>query len=207
MTARVRGPGADHDRRRAAIVAAVLAVAAERGVAAVSQSAVAAAAGVSPGRVQHYFPAKEDLLAAGLAEANAASSARIAARVGGDLAAAAPRAVLEAVLAELVPYDEATRAHLALRQSYTALALHHEAVADRVREQYRTLHHHDLADLVRREQHDGTVAAHLDPVATAIGLAALAEGLAYYVLIDVTTASAAQQQLSAAVAALEPGTT
>ncbi|MFC7739888.1 hypothetical protein ACFQXA_01365 [Nocardiopsis composta] len=48
MGHRTRGPGAHHEERRAQIADAVLAIAAERGLAAVSQSEVAARAGVSP---------------------------------------------------------------------------------------------------------------------------------------------------------------
>ena len=201
---RTRGVGAEHDQRRADILAAVRAVAADQGIAAVSQSVVAAAAGVSPGRVQHYFPTKNDLLEATFAELNDASSARIAELVGTDLGQAPPRRVLETVLGELIPHDEPSRAHLQFRQAFTALALHHGAVAEQMRERYRRLHHHDLADLVRRDQRTGRIDADVEPVAVAIRLAALAEGLAYYVLIEVIGPEVAQEQLLAEVTALYP---
>lgn len=52
------------DDKRGQILAGVWAVIAESGLAAVSVRSVARAAGVSPGLVQHYFPAKTDLIRA-----------------------------------------------------------------------------------------------------------------------------------------------
>ncbi|MDN5917913.1 MAG: TetR family transcriptional regulator C-terminal domain-containing protein [Pseudonocardia sp.] len=167
-----------------------------------SQARVAAAAGVSPGRVQHYFPTMADLLGAAFDQVNAASSARIRDAVGGDLDAAPARQVLEVVLTELIPHDEATRAHLQFRQSFTALALHHEDIAARLRDQYHHLHHRDLGSLIRRDQAAGLSDATASPETVATCLAALAEGLAYYVLIGAVAADAARDQVLAAVAAL-----
>ncbi|OYO14726.1 transcriptional regulator [Enemella evansiae] len=52
----------DHDARRTEIVQGVWLVIARDGLAAVSMRTVAAAAGVSVGRIQHYFASKEELL-------------------------------------------------------------------------------------------------------------------------------------------------
>lgn len=52
----------DHDQRRAQIVTAVWAIIATRGIQAVSLRTVAAEAGVSVGRIQHYFATKEELV-------------------------------------------------------------------------------------------------------------------------------------------------
>lgn len=201
---RTRGPGATHEQRRSDVVEAVLAVAAAHGVPAVSQASVAAAAGVSPGRVQHYFPTMSDLLGAAFDHANATSSARIRNAVGGDLNTAPARRVLEVVLTELIPHDEPSRAHMQFRQSFTALALHHEDIAARLRTQYRQLHQHDLADLVRRDQRAGLIAPSRRPDTAATSLAALAEGMAYYVLVDIVAADVARDQVLAAVDALYP---
>lgn len=199
---RTRGLGATHEARRAEVVEAVLAVAAARGVPAVSQASVAAVAGVSPGRVQHYFPTMTDLLGAAFDQINAASSVRIRAAVGGDLDSAPPRQVLEVVLTELIPHDERGRAHLQFRQSFTALALHHEDIAARLRGQYHQLHHHDLAALIHRDQQVGRIDPSATPATAATSLAALAEGLAYYVLIGAVSAAEARDQVLAGVAAL-----
>ncbi|GAA1071065.1 TetR/AcrR family transcriptional regulator [Nocardiopsis composta] len=191
MGHRTRGPGAHHEERRAQIADAVLAIAAERGLAAVSQSEVAARAGVSPGRVQHYFPAKQGLIEAAFDRGNALSSARIAAAAERS---AAPRDVLTAVLTELIPYDEETRAHMRVRQAFTALALSDEAIAERMRSEYERFHRR-VADLLPRNA---------DPAATAVSLTALAEGLAYYVLIGAHPAEAARARVLAAIAEAHP---
>ncbi|MFW5418804.1 TetR family transcriptional regulator C-terminal domain-containing protein [Nocardiopsis sp. CNT-189] len=188
MAHRTRGPGAHHEERRTRIADAVLAVVAERGLAAVSQSEVAARAGVSPGRVQHYFPAKQGLIEAAFDRGNALSSARIADAAG---RASGPRDVLTAVLTELIPHDEETRAHMRVRQAFTALALSDEAIAERMRTEYERFHR-QVADLLH-----GAGAA--DPAASAVSLTALAEGLAYYVLIGAHPAPAARARVLAAI--------
>src|SRR5690625_6408560 len=52
----------DHQQRRAAMAEALWKVAAYQGLEAVSLSRVAQEAGVSKGRVQHYFPSRDALL-------------------------------------------------------------------------------------------------------------------------------------------------
>ncbi|GAA1503710.1 TetR/AcrR family transcriptional regulator [Streptomyces synnematoformans] len=198
MSPRTRGLGARHDERRREIADAVLAIVADQGLAAVSLTATAARAGVSPGGVQHYFPAKHDLIDAAFDRGNALSSERIRARAGEDLAAAEPRTVLTAVLTELIPYDAATTAHLRVRQSFNALALADAAVAERLRELYAGLHG-DLAAALRRDRDAGRVRPGLDPDREAVALTATTEGLAYYVLIGAYDAGRARDLVLTAV--------
>ncbi|MDJ1131251.1 TetR/AcrR family transcriptional regulator [Streptomyces iconiensis] len=198
MGRRTRGVGAHHEERRQGIADAVLAVVAERGLHAISLPTVAAQAGVSVGRVQHYFPSKDELVAVAFDRANTLSSARIRDKVGQDLETAPPRTVLRTVLTELVPYNHATRTHLRVRQSFAALALADEAVATRLRAQYAQLHS-TLARLIARDQEAGRAVAP-DPHATAVRLVALAEGLAYYVLTDITPADTARALVLKALA-------
>ncbi|KAB8196786.1 TetR family transcriptional regulator [Nonomuraea phyllanthi] len=198
---RTRGPGAHHAERRAQIADAVLAVVAERGLAAVSLTEVAAQADISPGRVQHYFPAKRQLIEAAFERGNALSSARIRQRVGADLDRADPRVVLTTVLTELIPYDATTEAHMRVRQSFHAFAFSDEAIAARMRVLYDDFHR-QMADLIRRDQEAGRVPGGADPHGSALALVALAEGLAAYVLIGVTPGAVARERLLAAVADL-----
>jgi AcrR family transcriptional regulator len=200
MDRRTRGPGAQHEARRREIADAVLAIVAEHGLQAVSLTEVAARAGVSPGRVQHYFPAKQALVEAAFDRANELSTARIRSLVGADLGHAPPRAVLTTVLTELLAHDAETRAHMRVRQSFTALALSDDAIADRMRAEYDRLHRR-LADLLRRDGHSGLLAPGTDPERAAVSLVALAEGLAYYVLIGVAGPEAARTEVLDAVAA------
>lgn len=201
MERRTRGPGVRHEARRQEIADAVLAVVAERGLPAVSLSEVAAQAGVSAGRVQHYFPTKRKLIEAAFDRGNELSSARIRSLVGEDLDRAEPRAVLTAVLTELIAYDAETRTHMRVRQSFTALALTDEAIARRMRADY-TRFHRQIADLLRRDQEAGRLGVGLDAAETAVDLVALAEGLAYYVLIGLTEPETARDRVLSAVADL-----
>ncbi|MFW6725031.1 TetR/AcrR family transcriptional regulator [Streptomyces sp. MAR4 CNY-716] len=201
MSPRTRGLGVRHDERRREIADAVLAIVADQGLAAVSLNATAARAGVSPGRVQHYFPAKHDLIESAFDRGNALSSQRIRTRAGEDLETAEPRTVLTAVLTELIPYDAATRAHLRVRQSFNALALADAAIAERMRQLYAGLHG-DLAAALRRDQATGRVRTGLDPAREAVALTAMTEGLAYYALTGVYDAGRARDLVLTAIDAL-----
>lgn len=180
-----RGPGADHDARRDELADAVLDVVADVGLADVSLAAVADRAGASVGRIQHYFGTKDALMTAAFERANARSAARIRGLVGHhDLADAPPDEVLRVVLDQLVPHDEATRAHLRVRQAFVARGLHDRDVAERLRADYAGLHG-ALADLLRRGAAAGSLRPVEDATITAVELVARAEGLADQVLLGV----------------------
>jgi AcrR family transcriptional regulator len=192
----LRGRGAHHDERRREIADAVLAVVADAGLAAVSLNEVAAKARVSAGRVQHYFRSKTELIGAAFERGNALAAARIRNLVGEqDLDAADPRTVLTTVLTQLLPHYDATRTHMRVRQFFNAQALADPAIADQIRDRYDTFHR-DLADLVARI--DPSLADRAEQ--TAVRLAALTEGLAYYVLIDACSTTAARDLLLAELA-------
>ena len=192
----MRGPGAHHDDRRREIADAVLAVVADAGLAAVSLTEVAARAGVSAGRVQHYFRSRGELIEAAFERSNALSGARIRDLVGlQDLETADPRLVLATVLGELLPYDDATRVHLRVRQFFNAQALADPVIAERTQQLYGAFHQ-DLAGLVERAA--PRVAGGARDIA--VRLAAMTEGLAYYVLIDAYSAAEARDQLQAELA-------
>jgi AcrR family transcriptional regulator len=201
MRQRTRGVGAQHEARRREIADAVLAVVAERGLPAVSLTEVAAQAGVSAGRVQHYFPTKQGLVEVAFDRGNELSSARIRSLVGEDLDRAQPRSVLTAVLTELIAYDAETRAHMRVRQSFTALALTDEAIAQRMRAEYARFHR-QVADLVAKDQDAGLIPAATDPGRAAMDLVAHAEGMAYYVLIGLTGSETARDRIITAIAQL-----
>lgn len=98
----------------------------------------------------------------------------------------------------VLPYDAVTRAHLRVRQSFTAVALADEAIAARLRVDYAEFHG-QLAELLRCDQAAGHLCAGTDPAEVAVTLVALAEGLAYYVHIGVCPAAAARDQVLAAI--------
>jgi AcrR family transcriptional regulator len=186
--------------RRQEICDAVLAVVDEAGISAVSLASVAAKAGVSAGRVQHYFPSRGELLEAAFERANELAAERIA-----ELTASAersqPRSVLTIVLTELVPHDRATRTHMRIRQSFTAQALADERVAARLRQTYTQLNAR-LARLISGEIAAGLINTVEQPEHIAVRLVALVEGLAYHVLIGTHPADVGRRQARDAVDAL-----
>ncbi len=195
-----RGHGAERDTRRREICDAVLAVVDEAGIAAVSLTSVAAQAGVSAGRVQHYFPSRADLVEAAFERANELAGDRLAELTAQD---ERPRSVLTAVLTELVPHDRITSTHMRIRQSFTAQALTDERVAARLRYAYAQLNAR-LADIISREIDAGLITTAERPEHVAGRLVAFIEGLAYHVLIGTHPADVARHQVLDAVDALYP---
>lgn len=105
--------GSNSLAKEAALTDALLRIVAERGLDQVSVREVAAAAKVSIGTVQHYFPTKDAMLAAAYAEV----VARIRFRLEGVRLGPDTRQNLSAVLTELLPLDKRrvaeSRVHLA----------------------------------------------------------------------------------------------
>lgn len=201
MDRRTRGPGVQHEQRRGDIADAVLRVVAERGLGAVSLNGVAAEAGVSAGRVQHYFPSRKTLVAAAFARGNEQSEMRIRTRLGQEIETAPAGTALTVLLTELIPYDRDTWAHLRVRQSFTALAIADDGIAARLREQYARLHR-AVADLLSRQADAGALRAGVVPDDAAVRLVALAEGLTYYALIEVSSVASARRHLLGEIGAL-----
>jgi TetR/AcrR family transcriptional regulator, transcriptional repressor of bet genes len=102
----------DHDERRRQIVEALLRIAGTHGLDAVSLREVAQEAGISMGAVQYYFATKDEMLAYALRHwldlsVHKGFSARVGARLAGGTTT--PAAVLSALAAEYLPYDDASR--------------------------------------------------------------------------------------------------
>lgn len=108
----------DHDDRRRQIGDAVCRLIAARGLEAVSLRHVAAEAGVSMGRVQHYFAAKDEMLMF----AFELIGDRVAARFG-SVRADDPAQHLRAILLELLPLSAAARAEAPVLVAFLAQAV------------------------------------------------------------------------------------
>ncbi|MFS8099426.1 TetR/AcrR family transcriptional regulator [Lentzea alba] len=108
----------DHDERRRQIGDAVCRLIATRGLDAVSLRHVAAEAGVSMGRVQHYFATKDEMLMF----AFDLISERVAARLGA-VDSDDPAVCLRAILLELLPLSEAARAEAPVLAAFLAQAV------------------------------------------------------------------------------------
>ncbi|ANZ42503.1 hypothetical protein BBK82_05265 [Lentzea guizhouensis] len=118
----------DHEARRQEIGAAVCRVMATRGLDAVSLRHVAAEAGVSMGRVQHYFGTKDEMLLF----AFRLISERVAHRLG-QVRRDTPQAFLRAVLVELLPISEAARAEAPVLAAFLAQAVVEPRLAEQLR--------------------------------------------------------------------------
>ncbi|MFS8105230.1 TetR family transcriptional regulator [Lentzea alba] len=128
-----RGLGAAHDERRGAILEAVFAIVDAEGTHQVSIRRVAERAGVSVGRVQHYFPSKEDLLTAAFTAINDRGTARVQARIA---ASAEP---VEALLTELIPATDEDRRLFRVAQAFETHALTNPELAAKLRQDYDEL--------------------------------------------------------------------
>jgi AcrR family transcriptional regulator len=96
----------DHQERRTLIADALMRVAADRGLEAVSLRHVATEAGVSAGMVQHYFATKEEMMAFAMAVVRDRSRTRVTAAVTQLGAEPAPRLLLRTIVAALLPIEE-----------------------------------------------------------------------------------------------------
>ncbi|MCP2262900.1 TetR/AcrR family transcriptional regulator [Promicromonospora thailandica] len=113
----------DHAERRTQIVHALWLVIAQQGIEGVSLRHVAAAAGVSTGRIQHYFGTKEALVLAGC-------TALVDSAYGGYLETeqAPPRERLLHVVSQQIPRDDAGRAGVSVWYAYVARSINDDAV-------------------------------------------------------------------------------
>jgi AcrR family transcriptional regulator len=96
----------DHRERRTLIADALMRVAAEQGLEAVSLRHVATAAGVSAGMVQHYFSTKDEMMAFAIDVVRERGQARVAEAMAALGADPSPRSQLRTMLAALLPLDE-----------------------------------------------------------------------------------------------------
>lgn len=119
---------ADHDQRRRQITDGARRVIASGGLAAATFQSIAAEAGVSVRLLQYYFGSKRNLLRAthGAVVADAGQRmSRCMAAVGAD---AAPRAVVRAVLEELLPTDESRRRDAIVLGAFHAAAVNTDSL-------------------------------------------------------------------------------
>ncbi|MEH1101948.1 TetR/AcrR family transcriptional regulator [Micromonospora sp. CPCC 205561] len=181
----------DHQERRTLIADALMRVAADQGLAAVSLRHVAAEAGVSAGMVQHYFRTKDEMMTFALAVLRERSQLRVeeaTARLGAD---PAPRLLLRTMIAALLPLDERARDDGRVALAFLAYTAVRPAAAPGLRE--------DTARLA------AFIAGALPPPnadAAAAGLLALMEGLGVYLLGGQYTAEQALGALDAHLALL-----
>jgi AcrR family transcriptional regulator len=175
---------ADHDARRQQVAEAVEHLIATDGLDGVTVARTAAAAGISVGLVQHYFPSKDDMLL----HTFTAIRGRIEQRVildaqQADAAGARIEHILLAALSDLLPIDEARR-----RECHVALAFTGRAVDNpRLAAALQASNGHIrglLAQAIRNGKECGEVLATTAEDAEAARLLALLDGLVLHTYAD-----------------------
>lgn len=186
----------DHQERRERIATALMRVAANHGLEAVSLRHVAAEAGVTSGMVQHYFPTKKAMMDFAMTSASARYEARMTEAVAelGDKPPA--RDLVGAMLTTLLPRDESERADGRVALAFLSYAATKRAAAEGLDEGNAGMREF-IAEQIRSAQSAGETAVGLDPESAATALFALAEGLAVHVLSSDLSAEDAAAALEA----------
>lgn len=182
----------DVERQKAAIAAATARLIASSGLEAVSLRSVAAEAGVSMGRVQHYFATKDDLLL----EALQRSYRRMEWRIGQRLqhGTGGRREVLVAILEELLAEDPETRDAIRINTAFATRALEDERIAAVLTEGDEEIQALAVA-VVADARAAGLVGPDVDPELDGRVLFALATGLGSHVALYGTSPEAARATL------------
>lgn len=172
---------ADHEQRRRQIAVAVCDLIAERGFDAVTVARTAAAAGISVGLVQHYFPTKDEMLLHAFAHVSSSIRSRIDERIRAGAEHRRPISrVLAEALAQFLPLDAERRAEYRVSRAFAGRALDSPALAE-IDAATARARLDELAQAVRNGKECGEVAEEVDPRPAAVRLAAVTEGLALQV--------------------------
>lgn len=176
----------DHRERRGRIADALWTVAERDGLAAATVRKVAAEAGVSVGMVQHYFSTKDEMLLFALQWVGEEFGGRITMKIRALPEPRDPYEVIRIVLAARLPADRRARIYVQALTTWLGRTVENPELARYMLEGTRLLRDH-LAEQVREAQQAGRVSAVADPVRTADGLLAFADGLTSHVLQNLHT--------------------
>ncbi|MEU8781565.1 TetR/AcrR family transcriptional regulator [Streptomyces sp. NPDC048637] len=174
----------DHEARRQEISEALWRIAGTRGLDGASLRDVAAEAGISLGRLQHYFRTRDEMLLFALQHINRLAGDRIRARIEALTEEPTPRQVLRACLSGMLPLDDRSRVGLLVSAAYYARAVHDEALRAEAKNGIPQLRAF-FADQLRRAADRGELPPERATEDEAMLLISMAEGLATYVLLDV----------------------
>ena len=183
-----------HERRKAEIARAVWELTARTGLESVSVRRVAAEARVSPGRVQHYFRTREEMLLFGLELAQRRMEDRVDQRVRRLPKPVDQEDVLRAALEELLGEDPDTRQAIRVSVAFLPRAAEDPRTAHVLFAADAELRAH-AAGVVRAAQADGRAPAGLDADREARIMWALAGSLGIEVAFGQTSVRDAQTAL------------
>jgi AcrR family transcriptional regulator len=161
----------DRLERRTQIADALMRVAAEQGLEAVSLRHVAAEAGVSAGMVQHYFRTKDEMMTFAMDVVRERNQARVTEAVGALGDSPAPRELLRTIITTLLPLDEESRADGRVALAFLAYTAVRPTASAALREETA-----QLTGFI------GSLLPVPEKEVAARGLLALMEGLGVYLL-------------------------
>lgn len=163
----------DHQQRRSEMAEALWQVAAYQGLEAVSLSRVAEEAGVSKGRVQHYFPSRDALLDYTALRVQDRVNDRIRAYLA---QASGPMNSARAALLGVLPLDPDSVVDIRVGFAFFIRSLGDPAL----RERYRSRNHEFIelmTHYLTRARNDGAFTSSQEPRSAAVALFALVNGL------------------------------
>jgi AcrR family transcriptional regulator len=173
----------DRLERRTQIADALMRVAAEQGLEAVSLRHVAAEAGVSAGMVQHYFRTKDEMMTFAMDVVRERNQARVTEAVAALGDTPAPRELLRTIITTLLPLDDESRADGRVALAFLAYTAVRPTASAALRD--------ETAQLA------GFIGSLLPVPGNARGLLALMEGLGLYLLGGQYTPEEARAALEA----------
>jgi AcrR family transcriptional regulator len=182
----------DVEQQRASLAAATARLVARGGLEVVPLRSVAAEAGVSMGRVQHYFATKDDLLLDALQRSYRSMEQRIEQRL--QYGPGGRGEVLVDILEELLAEDPRTRDAIRINTAFAARALEDERIAAVLTEgdeEIQALAVSVVADACTA----GLVSPDVDPELDGRALFALATGPGSHVALYGASAAAARATL------------
>lgn len=193
---------ADHDARRRQVAAAVADLVADDGLDGVTVARTAKRAGISVGLVQHYFPAKDDMLLFAFTHMRERIDGRIAERVaaGARVGARIEHVLLDA-LAELLPLDGRRRRECRVTLAFAGRTVDNPRLAEALRAGADTVRAR-LAEAVHNGKECGEVPDATDPQWEAVRLLSLVDGLALHAYTGVV---AAREVLAGHLSGVFPG--
>ncbi|MDQ2743591.1 MAG: TetR/AcrR family transcriptional regulator, partial [Chloroflexota bacterium] len=162
----------DHQVRRRLIAEALWRVTVRQGLEEVSLRHVATEAGVSMGLVQHYFASKDEMLLFALETLNQHVSHRVAESVAARPDRNEPRALVRAVLLEMLPLDQERRDDAVVGFAFLAQAAVRPAIATTLQASFAQLQDFVVGE-IHRAQEAGETRPGLDPERETLTLLAL----------------------------------
>lgn len=195
---------ADHDARRRQVADAVERLIADDGYDGVTVARTAAAAGISVGLVQHYFPSKDDMLLHTFTLMRERVDARVMSGVQrDDNAGARIERILFVALSEMLPLDEARRRECRVSLAFTGRAVESPRLATALKASY-TANRAELTRAIRNGKECGEVPEATSPENEAARLLAHVDGLVLHSYFDPAPAIV-EEALAAHLSRLFPG--